>query len=262
MKRKKIILVIIALLILILIAMGILSYFKKTGIIEIKTFSEIPGFSFDYPVFKEWTAKVVKEKDNYYAIYLSHNKIDFGIAPQIKIIKKTQLAQIDLTKLNTNPNGVKYIYNEDESKIFFYTSGFTVDIYPFLYESNGYSGKAFVDKVLETFKFSSSLEDGIQPDPITITEPILLTYLSGFSEKYQSAINAVIEKLKEDGENPDDFYAKFEESKNSNEIIFHLWHKDAFKPENRGIRGNPGGKCRDVYYDVIQKKVTQVSFCQ
>ena len=246
---------------------------KKEEAGKTKTFSEIEGFSFDYPVFEWWELgepQITKNNntgDVTAIIFLKYlGNIDFGVAPQIKIVKKIQLAQIDLTKLSTNPNGVKYIYNKEEGKIFFYAPGFTVDIYPFIYESNGYSGKAFVDKVLETFKFSSSLENDIQPDPITIMEPILLTYLSGFSEKYQNAINAVIEKLKDDGENPDDFYAKFEEFEksglNGSLITFHLSHKDDFTPENRNKRGNPSGKSRDMVYDTNQEKIIKEALWQ
>jgi hypothetical protein len=44
--------------------------------------------------------------------------------------------------------------------------------------------------------------------------------------------------------------------------MFHLWHESAFLPENRNVVGNPGGKCRDVWYDPEKRTVVKVFWWQ
>jgi hypothetical protein len=55
---------------------------------------------------------------------------------------------------------------------------------------------------------------------------------------------------------PADYFARVE-PQDGHELVFHLWHKTAFLPENRGGAGNPGGKCLDVVYDTKKHKIVQ-----
>ena len=151
--NKKLLLLIIALvlLIIILIVMGIFSFLNRSKIAEIKTFSEIPGFTFEYPVFKDWEINGIKKiDDNEYAIFLNYpDSIDFYVAPQIKIRK---IKEQDVEKINyqKNPNGASYY--EDKGNITF-VGPFFVNVIPFLHEGNGYSNKIFTERVIKTFRF-------------------------------------------------------------------------------------------------------------
>jgi hypothetical protein len=147
MKKLFLILIIIlTILILFFIAMGIFYFLNpKYKITETKTFSEIPGFSFDYPVFKGWESDKLKIEKSEYP-YKGPNGSSIDDNPNIK----------------TNENGVKYYMNLRKNSenslglpfINFYSSDSIVTIYPFMHEGDGYSAKVFADKIIETFKFS------------------------------------------------------------------------------------------------------------
>ena len=91
---------------------------------------------------------------------------------------------------------------------------------------------------------------------------IQLTRQDLFPDKYRKPARIVAEDLIEENENPDEFYATVEPARSSNGLIFHLWHQDAFKEENKGVIGNPGGKCRDVYYDIKQQRARELGLWQ
>ena len=76
------------------------------------------------------------------------------------------------------------------------------------------------------------------------------------AKEHQEAAAAVAASVREGGEDPKEFSCQIETAANG-ELIFHLWHESAFLPENRNTAGNPGGKCRDVYYNPTQKKVVK-----
>ncbi len=80
-------------------------------------------------------------------------------------------------------------------------------------------------------------------------------------DKYQEAMQVVEELLKSRDEDPYEFYVTVTE-KDKDIIIFHLWHKDAFKPENRRVIGNPGGRCRDIQYHSKMKRIINQLFWQ
>ncbi|HUU03677.1 MAG TPA: hypothetical protein VM425_19735 [Myxococcota bacterium] len=48
------------------------------------------------------------------------------------------------------------------------------------------------------------------------------------------------------GEKPADFYVGAKVESRSEHLVFALWHRDAFLPENKNVTGNPGGKCRNA----------------
>jgi hypothetical protein len=89
----------------------------------------------------------------------------------------------------------------------------------------------------------------------------LLTNVSEFPKEYQEVINAVIDKLKSEENNPDDYYVKIKQAEEygANTIIISLIHKDSFeqKDANKVIAGNPSGKDRNIYYCLDIKKITK-----
>lgn len=261
--------------------MGIFYFLKRPKIIETKTFSEIPGFSFEYPVFKGWEfASIKKVSDSEYILYLNNpSNIDFDAAPQIKIVKSEYAYKgpnnstiENNPNIKTNKNGAKYymILRYDNPEISeglpfmnFYASDSTVTIYPFMHEGNGYSGKVFVDKIIETFKFTCSPETiGALPLKKLVSQYYLYSedYLKGLAAK---GAQEVVKKLIEDKENPNDFYATTTPDVKTNaegirvaeSVTYELSHKDDFKPENCNKVGNPSGKSRTMIYDIKQEKI-------
>jgi hypothetical protein len=85
------------------------------------------------------------------------------------------------------------------------------------------------------------------------TKPPPLTRRTAFPEQFRDAVRAVARYVG----SPQDFFAEIEPQKDGRELVFHLWHKSAFTPENIGAAGNPGGKSRDVGYDTKKHRVTQ-----
>lgn len=80
--------------------------------------------------------------------------------------------------------------------------------------------------------------------------------------KYQVAAQAVAAVLADEGEEPKEFRAKVVEKDGGGTLVFHLWHDSAFTPEHAREIGNPGGRCRDVVYDVRSRKASQSVFWQ
>jgi hypothetical protein len=85
-----------------------------------------------------------------------------------------------------------------------------------------------------------------------------LSHPESFPQEYREAASSVAQELRQDRENPAAFYGHVDSA--SGALVFHLWHEDAFKEQ--GLEGNPGGKCRDFYYDVESHRVTQKLFWQ
>lgn len=84
-----------------------------------------------------------------------------------------------------------------------------------------------------------------------------------FPAEQRAAIQASVEQLKLDGESPAEFYADAKVDIETNGIlVIHLWHQSAFLPEYLHSLGNPGGECRDFYYDTNKKKITEKLFWQ
>jgi len=78
-----------------------------------------------------------------------------------------------------------------------------------------------------------------------------LTKTVAFPSAYRDAARAVARHIA----SPSDYFAQVEPQNDGGELVFHLWHKTAFLPQNRGGVGNPGGKCLDVVYDTKKHKV-------
>ena len=100
------------------------------------------------------------------------------------------------------------------------------------------------------------------PDDQPRQKPTALVNVDAFAAEYRSAVQSVAALLARNGEPAEDFYAEVEPTQNGQIIILHLWHESAFEPQNSGVAGNPGGKCRDVHYDVRLRKAIQTVFWQ
>jgi hypothetical protein len=48
------------------------------------------------------------------------------------------------------------------------------------------------------------------------------------------------------GEKPTDFYVGAKVESQDEHLVFALWQRDAFLPENKNLTGNPGGKCKNA----------------
>jgi len=83
-----------------------------------------------------------------------------------------------------------------------------------------------------------------------------------FPSSQQDAARAVAVALRERGEKPGEFHAQVVTEDAGNVLVFHLWHDSALTKQNRQAPGNPGGKCRDAYYDRRKKQVAKMLFWQ
>jgi hypothetical protein len=79
-----------------------------------------------------------------------------------------------------------------------------------------------------------------------------------FPERLRPAVLAVAKSVGA----PAEFWAQIEPDRKTGELVFHLWHQDAFLPANRDLLGNPGGKCRDVFVRRKDNQVTRSLFWQ
>lgn len=282
MKKRKYKLIISLSLTFIIILLLIITFtmwpFQSYKIIETKTFSEIPGFAFEYPIFKNWEVSQIKKiNENEYYIFFKC-PFETAVAPYMKIEKISNLSLTYLSDTKNHPpiggiptlnakknkNNILYDSLEDSTMpytIQFYEKDFGVRIKPFIHEGDDYSGKLFVKTIINSFKLTICSPESIKA--VSIKELIKKNISSiGYQDVLISqGAKAVIEKLKQDKENPDDFYATvkvFEKSGiNGYLITFHLSHKDDFKPENCNKVGNPSGKSRDMVYDTNQQKITK-----
>jgi len=169
----------LCILMLIVISMGIFAFSSKdkTKIVETKTFSEIPGFSFEYPVFKSYETVIVnKIGDAEYQIVSSaleqkdkmFNEVVF-INIRVKKEDNSNYGHIVPGKVATiNPNKVEYYpiggYEslQSDNLVFFSADrkyvvlikpelqGLSIDI------KNGGLSKPLADKIIETFMFEKN----------------------------------------------------------------------------------------------------------
>ncbi|MBN1532326.1 MAG: hypothetical protein JXA20_06670 [Spirochaetes bacterium] len=95
---------------------------------------------------------------------------------------------------------------------------------------------------------------GVTPESVgavPLSSPALL------GGQYGAAAGGVMKSL----HNPGEFFVTVERG-DPDILVFHLWHRDAFKGENAHMIGNPGGRCRDVHYSVKDRRVVRVLFWQ
>jgi hypothetical protein len=254
--------------------MGIFSFLNKPKVVETKTFSEIPGFSFEYPVFKGWEVnKIEKIDENQYYVMLNHPQYLLKKLAPIMVVEKEPTEIKSVANMLKNPQNIPYTMQISTPMaphlVTFYADNFKVTIKPTLDEKRE---KLLADKVIETFKFTNCTPEakGLVPlknltgiDYIA-SENLLKALVGKGGEK-------IIENLEEKKENPDDFYVEwspnslsleyddFKNPESYNSLItFSLSHKDDFKPENCNTIGNPSGKSRNMVYDTNQNKIIKV----
>ena len=91
---------------------------------------------------------------------------------------------------------------------------------------------------------------------------IRITDRASFPDAQRLAVDKIIAALAQSGEVPSEFYAVVQTRAADQVAVFHLWHSSAFLPENRGVVGNPGGKCRDIEYDLVGQQVSRTLWWQ
>lgn len=87
-----------------------------------------------------------------------------------------------------------------------------------------------------------------------------LTDLEAIPAEFHAAAEAATNYLKGKGEKPWEFYVS-DISRKGNTIVLPLWHISAF-PLRQRVEGNPGGKCRNVEYDTVTRRITKELFWQ
>jgi hypothetical protein len=145
--------------------MGLFSWFKRQPkIVEIKNFSKIIGFNFDLLIFEGWevgTSEVTDDESGFETTciipIIPNSYYNEFTKPLIKVIKSERLLNADTTMFKRNPNNIPYNYIrtfENKVIISFHSDEFIVEVYPFVYENNGFSEKLFSEKVIESFKWA------------------------------------------------------------------------------------------------------------
>ena len=89
-----------------------------------------------------------------------------------------------------------------------------------------------------------------------------LADIDSFPASCRAAVAATIEDLDRSGEQPKEFYARVEEGRDDKIIVLHLWHESAFASKYKYTVGNPGGKCRDVWFDPAKGQIIRVGIWQ
>jgi hypothetical protein len=109
---------------------------------------------------------------------------------------------------------------------------------------------------------TESLGSKTVPSDAARTKLTPLLAVEAFPEPQRDAARAVAVSITAQREKPSEFYAEVEPREGGQVLVFHLWHKSAFEQQNRHVLGNPGGQCRDVYYDPARQEVTKTLFWQ
>ncbi|MFI5337482.1 MAG: hypothetical protein ACHQ5A_11900 [Opitutales bacterium] len=92
--------------------------------------------------------------------------------------------------------------------------------------------------------------------------PKLPPRLNQLIVEYHDAAKAISAVLASEKEEPQEFRVEVEKRDNGRQLVFHLWHDSAFTLGNMRVAGNPGGKCRDIYYAVKARKASKSVFWQ
>jgi hypothetical protein len=91
---------------------------------------------------------------------------------------------------------------------------------------------------------------------------ISLADIGSFPADYREAAAAVREVVDRSGEQSNEFFVKIGANRPDKIVVLHLWHQSAWAPENKGKVGNPGGKCRDAWFDPALGQVVRVELWQ
>jgi hypothetical protein len=87
-----------------------------------------------------------------------------------------------------------------------------------------------------------------------------LTELAALPAEFRAAAEAAANYLKGKGEPPSEFYVS-DISRTAKTIVLPLWHISAFTLKQRAV-GNPGGKCRNLEYDIVTERIIGELFWQ
>jgi hypothetical protein len=87
-----------------------------------------------------------------------------------------------------------------------------------------------------------------------------LPKLVGANAREQQALVAARAELRRVLEDPAEFFANVQAT--DDVVLIELWHRSAFLPENCGVTGNPGDKCRTLAYDPTKGRITSTKFWQ
>lgn len=108
-------------------------------------------------------------------------------------------------------------------------------------------------------------DNGVKKADITAEslELVQLSDISSFPTEEQAMWKVALQWIESKGESADEYYAKIDSTKSTaGETQILLYHKTAFKvltdAQNHGIttmKGNPGGKCKTLFYNTSSKKV-------
>lgn len=91
--------------------------------------------------------------------------------------------------------------------------------------------------------------------------------LSELPEKYRIAANSVAAELVAENEKPEEFRAVVGE-KDEETWIFYLWHVSAIeikrdaRAKGLSVIGNPGGRCRNIEFDLKAQKASASQYWQ
>lgn len=193
----RIILIILIIILAAVVSAGAVTMFIKKNkanyeIVGIKDFSceGITGFSFRYPVFKNWEIKGTqldkyvfpnyKGKGEICSIWFNWpDDIEFEVPPRTIIEKRidlslNQISEANKKNLKTNPNGVSYDFVFDPENyvegykpkpgqwdyLQFYGPDFGVKIWPFRgtpEDKYGFSLDVFIEEIIKSFKFDTNI---------------------------------------------------------------------------------------------------------
>lgn len=80
--------------------------------------------------------------------------------------------------------------------------------------------------------------------------------VEAFEPDLREAVQAATAELLRKGDEVEEFYAEVRKAPEG-QIVLQVWHTAAFQPQNRDMHGNPGGKCRTMFFDPGAHKITQ-----
>jgi hypothetical protein len=93
--------------------------------------------------------------------------------------------------------------------------------------------------------------------PTTTTAQLPFLNQRDLPPTYWDAALNVAAVLVAEKENPREFKAEIEEKNGT--YVFHLWHVSGL---GNPVVGNPGGKCRDIIYDLASRTASKSTFWQ
>ena len=118
----------------------------------------------------------------------------------------------------------------------------------------------FILLALSLFALSGGASAGRDSQTPESVGAIPLLAVESFSPTNRPAAVAVAAELRRTGEEPSEFFASVTDNREF--LVFHLWHESAFASDNANVVGNPGGKCRDAYYQKASGTVSKTLFWQ